>query len=36
LLRQRGVALTDSDLIARLVVELGQPALIEIARAFGA
>ncbi len=36
ILRQRGVALTDSDIIARQVVEPGQPALSEIARAFGA
>ncbi|MBI2929041.1 MAG: dephospho-CoA kinase [Verrucomicrobia bacterium] len=36
LLLQRGVALSDSDLIARQVVEPGQPALSEIARAFGA
>lgn len=35
ILRQRGVPLTDSDLIARQVVEPGQPALEEIARAFG-
>ncbi|MBF8285927.1 MAG: dephospho-CoA kinase [Anaerolineales bacterium] len=35
ILGQRGVALTDSDLIARQVVEPGQSALSEIARAFG-
>ena len=36
ILRQRGIALTDSDLIARQVVEPGQPAQREIAQAFGA
>ncbi len=36
LLRQRGVPVMDTDALAREVVELGQPALVEIQRAFGA
>ena len=35
LLRQRGVEVTDADLIARQVAEPGQPALREIVRRFG-
>ena len=35
LLRQRGVALIDTDLIARQLVEPGQPALTEITQRFG-
>ncbi|MBI5387362.1 MAG: dephospho-CoA kinase [Verrucomicrobia bacterium] len=35
LLRRRGVPLVDSDVIARQVVEPGQPALAEIAAQFG-
>lgn len=35
LLRQRGVAVVDTDQIARDLVEPGQPALEEIAAAFG-
>ena len=35
ILQQRGVALTDSDLIAREVVAPGEPAVHEIQRAFG-
>ena len=35
LLRERGVPVVDTDLIARQVVERGQPALEEIRRAFG-
>ena len=36
LLRRRGVAVVDTDLIARQVVEPGQPALLEIKTTFGA
>lgn len=35
LLRNRGVPVVDSDVIARQVVEPGQPALLEIQDAFG-
>jgi dephospho-CoA kinase len=35
LLRQLGVAVTDTDLIARQLVEPGQPALAEIVEKFG-
>ncbi len=35
-LRQRGVAVVDTDLLARDVVEPGQPALDDIRRVFGA
>ena len=35
LLRRRGLAVIDSDVIARQVVEPGQPALAEIERLFG-
>lgn len=35
LLRQRGVAVVDTDALARQVVEPGQPALEEIRRCFG-
>ncbi|MCL5098180.1 MAG: dephospho-CoA kinase [Candidatus Omnitrophica bacterium] len=35
LLRQRGVPVVDTDIIARQVVEPGQPALAEIKAAFG-
>jgi dephospho-CoA kinase len=35
LLAQRGVPVVDTDSLARRVVEPGQPALAEIARAFG-
>ena len=35
LLRQRGVPVVDTDLLARELVEPGQPALAEIARHFG-
>ena len=35
LLRQRGVAVVDTDLLARELVEPGQAALVEIAREFG-
>src|SRR5439155_690873 len=35
ILRQRGIAIIDSDAIARVVVEPGQPALQEIERSFG-
>ncbi len=34
-LQQRGVPLVDTDLLARQIVEPGQPALQEIQRAFG-
>jgi dephospho-CoA kinase len=34
-LQQRGVAVADTDLIARQLTEPGQPALEEIARRFG-
>ena len=36
LLRERGVPVVDTDLLARQIVEPGQPALEEIQRAFGA
>jgi dephospho-CoA kinase len=36
LLRQRGVAVIDTDLLARELVEPGQPALAEIRQSFGA
>jgi dephospho-CoA kinase len=35
LLRDRGVAVVDTDIIARQLVEPGQPALVEIEAAFG-
>ena len=35
LLRQRGVSVVDTDLIAHQIVEPGQPALLEIQNAFG-
>lgn len=35
ILSARGVAISDTDLLARQVVEPGQPALKEIQRAFG-
>lgn len=35
LLEQHGVAVIDTDVVARQVVEPGQPALAEIAAAFG-
>lgn len=35
LLRARGVPVADTDLIARQIVEPGQPALTEIRKAFG-
>jgi dephospho-CoA kinase len=35
LLEQRGLPVVDTDLLARQVVEPGQPALQEIAQAFG-
>jgi dephospho-CoA kinase len=35
MLRQRGLPVSDSDVIAREVVEPGQPALAEIAARFG-
>jgi dephospho-CoA kinase len=34
-LRERGVAVVDTDLLARQIVEPGQPALEEIKRVFG-
>ena len=36
LLRERGVPVVDADVLARQVVEPGQPALDEIRRVFGA
>jgi dephospho-CoA kinase len=36
LLRKRGLSVVDSDVIARQVVEPGQPALEEVQRLFGA
>lgn len=36
LLRERGVAVVDTDELARLVVAPGQPALVEVQVAFGA
>lgn len=35
LLRQRGVAVVDTDILARQLVEPGQPALLEIQGLFG-
>jgi dephospho-CoA kinase len=35
LLRERGVAVVDADVLARQVVEPGEPALTEIAATFG-
>src|SRR5580700_10122719 len=35
LLRERGIAVTDTDAIARQIVEPGQPALVEIQALFG-
>ena len=35
ILAQRGVSLVDTDVLARRVVEPGQPALLEIRREFG-
>lgn len=35
LLKQRGFSVVDTDMIARQIVEPGQPALREIAEAFG-
>lgn len=35
LVRERGLAVVDTDVLARAVVEPGQPALEEISRAFG-
>jgi len=35
LLRDRGVAVVDTDLLARQIVEPGQPALAEVQHAFG-
>ena len=35
LLRERGVPVVDTDLLARQLVEPGQPALAEIRKAFG-
>jgi dephospho-CoA kinase len=35
LLRERGVAVVDTDLLARQIVEPGQPALAEIQELFG-
>ena len=35
LLRERGVAVVDSDLLARQIVEPGQPAVAEIKKVFG-
>jgi len=36
LLQERGVAVVDTDVVARQVVEPGQPALAEVREAFGA
>ena len=36
LLRKRGLPVVDSDVIARQIVEPGQPALAEVQRLFGA
>jgi dephospho-CoA kinase len=36
ILAQRGVPLVDTDLLARKIVEPGEPALAQIERAFGA
>ena len=36
LLRQRGATVVDTDVLARNLVEPGQPALAEIAKTFGA
>ena len=35
LLAEKGIPVVDTDLLARQVVEPGQPALLEIAKAFG-
>ena len=35
LLRKRGLPIVDSDVIARQIVEPGQPALAEVQRLFG-
>src|SRR5438270_4744761 len=35
ILRRKGLPVVDSDLLARQLVEKGQPALEEIAQAFG-
>lgn len=35
MLAQRGTRMADTDLVARRVVEPGQPALVEIGRTFG-
>ena len=35
LLRERGVAVVDTDVLARRLVEPGQPALVEIQNTFG-
>ena len=35
MLRERGVAVVDTDVLARQVVEPGQPALAEVVEAFG-
>ncbi len=35
LLRQQGVLVQDTDVIARQLVEPGQPALLEIIKRFG-
>ena len=35
LLAEKGVSVVDTDVLARQVVEPGQPALLEIAQAFG-
>ena len=35
LLRERGIPLIDTDVLAREIVEPGQPALEEIRKAFG-
>jgi dephospho-CoA kinase len=36
LLSERGIPIVDTDLLAREIVEPGQPALVEIQKAFGA
>lgn len=36
ILRERGIAVVDTDVLARLVVAPGQPALTEVQAAFGA
>lgn len=35
MLRERGAAIVDADLLARQVVEPGQPALAELVARFG-